>query len=81
VSDYTALRVEFAVRDQFVSRRDMWQLIQFLHKKTMYKNQLIEIEGLRFKVRNIFTSASSATAHNNIQTPKSSFGFSQQFQY
>ena len=51
-------RVEVVVGGEFVSRRDMWQLVQYLHHKTVYKGNLINYSGIRFKIRNCYTSQS-----------------------
>lgn len=48
--------VEVTVRDQFTSRRDMWHFVQSLNNKTIYKGHQVDFEGVRFKIRNIFTS-------------------------
>jgi hypothetical protein len=41
VYDFVAERCEITLREQFVSRRDMFQLIQMLHNRTVYKNNPI----------------------------------------
>ena len=49
-------QVEIVVGGEYVSRRDMWQLVQWLHNKTVYKGNLINYSGIRFKIRHCFTT-------------------------
>lgn len=54
--DYVADRCEITLRDQYVSRRDMFQLIQMLNNKTVCKNNQMEFKDIRFRIRSLFTN-------------------------
>ena len=54
--DIIAQRCEITLREQYVSRRDMFQLCQMMNNRTVFKNNYIEFKEIKFRIRSIFTS-------------------------
>lgn len=47
---------ELSFKDQFVSRRDMWRISQFLHTNAVYTQKKMEYEGIRFRIEAIMAA-------------------------
>ena len=69
--DFVADRLELNFKDQYVSRRDMFQLAQFLHTKCIYMNDNFEFEGVRVKIRGIFRKKKLSLEKNAFQEVQS----------
>ena len=74
-------RVEVTIKDQFVSRRDMWHFIQHLENNTIFKGKQlnatpkptsshIDFSSVTFKIRSIFTKIEE---HNQYPIKQTDF--------
>ncbi|CDW71794.1 UNKNOWN [Stylonychia lemnae] len=75
LESYIVERVEISLRDQYVSRRDMWYILNSLDGKTLYKYKNFEYCGIRFRVRGLFNKEGQEILNGVIKTTQSKFQF------
>lgn len=75
LSQYIINRVELSFKDQFVSRRDMWKITQQLQFMTVYKSKQLEYNGLRTRVRALYTNEGKELRNGIIDIAKTKFSF------
>jgi hypothetical protein len=52
-SEYELDIVELYFQEQYISRRDMWQISKQMNRKSVYSQKEITLQGINFKVQNL----------------------------
>lgn len=68
-------RLEISFRDQFVSRRDQWMIVQSLNNRTVFKTKQIEYSGIRIRIRALYNKEGQEILNGIIKTQQTKISF------
>ena len=75
LNDHAIDKIEVTFRDQLVSRRDMYFILQLLNNKAVFKGKQIEFSGIRFTIRALFNHNEQEMLTGVVQIEKTKITF------